>query len=410
LEEQSNSIQKKQTWDKAEYPETIMILTKTGEDLHLLKIAFREFYFNHGNKVEEPSKIQNHEFGLMGFDGVMKRHLKFSSLGGLVASLMLETPSDVFASNAQYDFPVLPIGEKGWRGADLIFDIDLKDLDLKCRLSHTYRTCISCSSSYAFGSQESCPKCDSNSFAESMLPCDRCVDGLKNEVLKLHRFLTSDIGISPDKITTYFSGNNGFHVHVLDDSFKDLNNHARADLAAYIMGVGILTDVIGAIKDTRSDFRVRFPVGGLDYGWRKRIAERLGISITSQKRLTNLIKELGGLEQFRRRVAEITREMGVRIDSQVTTDVHRVFRLPGTLNGKSGLTKILCVDLDSFDPFDESCQLSSREVTVKITLPKMKLRLNGERFNLAEEFVHVPMFMGVYLISKGLAHAVHFDS
>ena len=85
-----------------------MILTKTDEDLHLVRIAFREFYFNHGNKVEEPSRIQNREFGLMGFDGVMKRHLTFSSLGGLVASLILETPSDVFASNAQYDFPVTP--------------------------------------------------------------------------------------------------------------------------------------------------------------------------------------------------------------------------------------------------------------------------------------------------------------
>lgn len=397
-------------WDKCESPETIMILTKTEEDLHLVKIAFREFYFNHGNKIEEPSRIQNREFGLMGFDGVMKRHLTFSSLGGLVASLILETPSDVFASNAHYDFPVLPINEKGWRGADLIFDIDLKDLNLKCRQSHSFMTCYSCSSSYNSGSEECCPKCGSNNFAESMLPCDRCVNGLKNEVLKLHRFLTSDIGISPEKITTYFSGNNGFHVHVLDESFNELNNRARADLAAYIMGVGILADVIGVTKDTRNDFRVRFPIGGLDHGWRKRISQRIGISTTSQKRLTNLVKELGGLEQFRRRVAEITKEMGVRIDSQVTTDVHRVFRLPGTLNGKSGLTKILCADLNSFDPFDESCQLSNREVTVKIMLPKLKLRLKGERFNLTEDIVRVPVYMGVYLISKGLAHIVHFDS
>jgi DNA primase small subunit len=386
-----------------------MNVTKTGEDLHLIKMAFREFYFNHGNMVQELSKMQNREFGLMGFDGVMKRHLKFSNLGGLVASLVSDTPSDVFASNAQYDFPMLPITEKGWRGADLIFDIDLKDLDLKCRLSHSYMICSSCSSSCVCGSHESCQKCGSKSFAQSMLPCDRCVNGLKNEVLKLHRFLMSDIGISQEKIHTYFSGNNGFHVHVLDDSFNELNAQARADLAAYIMGVGILSDVIGATKDTQSGFRVTFPMGGLDYGWRKRISERLGISITSQKRLTNLIKELGGLELFRRRVGEITKEMGVRIDSQVTTDIHRVFRLPGTLNGKSGLTKILCADLNTFDPFDESCQLSSREVTVKITVPKLRLRLKGEKFNLTDETVCVPMFMGVYLITKGLAHAVHSD-
>lgn len=386
-----------------------MNVTKTGEDLHLVKMAFREFYFNHGATVQELSKMQNREFGLMGFDGVMKRHLKFSNLGGLVASLILETPSDVFASNAKYDFPMLPITEKGWRGADLIFDIDLKDLDLKCRLSHSYMVCSSCSSCCIYGSQESCKKCGSDSFALSMLPCDRCVTGLKNEVSKLHGFLTSDIGIGPEKIHTYFSGNNGFHVHVLDDSFNELTAQARADLAAYIMGVGILSDVIGATKDTKSGFRVRFPLGGLDYGWRKRISDKLGISIVSQKRLTNLINELGGLEQFRRRIGEIAKEMGVRIDSQVTTDVHRVFRLPGTLNGKSGLTKLLCVDLNSFDPFDNSCQLSSREVTVKITVQKLKLRLKGEKFNLTDEIVRVPIFLGVYLISKGLAHAVHSD-
>ncbi|MGI0044607.1 MAG: DNA primase small subunit domain-containing protein, partial [Nitrososphaeraceae archaeon] len=134
-----------------------MIPTKTGKDLQMMKAAFREFYFNNGNRIEEPVGIQNREFGLMGFDGVMKRHLKFSSLGRLVASLVLETPSDVFVSNAQYDFPVLPISEKGWRGADLIFDIDLKDLDLKCRLSHSYMTCFSCRSCYFLGSKDRCP-------------------------------------------------------------------------------------------------------------------------------------------------------------------------------------------------------------------------------------------------------------
>ncbi|MGI0042742.1 MAG: hypothetical protein ACRD47_03435, partial [Nitrososphaeraceae archaeon] len=70
------------------------------------------------------------------------------------------------------------------------------------------------------------------------------------------------------------------------------------------------------------------------------------------------------------------------------------------------LTKTLCLDLNSFDPFDESCQLSSREVAVEIMPPRLKLRLKGERFNLSEEIVRVPIFIGVYLISKGLAHAV----
>lgn len=382
-----------------------MIVLKTDKDLRLIKAAFKEFYFNRGSEIEVPNRMQNREFGLMGFNGAMKRHLEFSSLGGLVAFLLLETPSDVFSSNAQYHFPKLPISEKGWRGADLIFDIDVKDLDLKCKLSHSYSICSSCSTCY-FTSSEICPRCGSNHFAEVMLPCDSCIKGLKREVSKIHHFLINDIGINANKINTYFSGNNGFHVHVLDESFSDLNSQARADLASYVMGIGILADALGVRKDSRGDFYIKFPLGGLDYGWRKRISDRLGISITSQKKLTNLVHEIGGIEQFRKRVSEIAKEVGVRIDSQVTTDIHRVFRMPGTLNGKSGLTKTLCSDLDSFDPFYDACQLSEREVLIKIMLPRLKLRLRGERFNLMKDVAQVPLFVAVYLISKGLAHVL----
>jgi DNA primase small subunit len=80
--------------------------------------------------------------------------------------------------------------------------------------------------------------------------------------------------------------------------------------------------------------------------------------------------------------------------------------MPGTLNGKSGLTKIFCRDLDLFDPFDDACQLSEREVLVKLMLPRLKLRLKGQRFDLSKDTVRVPLFVAVYLISKGLAHTL----
>lgn len=383
-----------------------MILTTRESDLRLLKASFREFYFNHGKEITGPAKIQNREFGFMGFNGAMKRHLGFSSLGGLVAALVLETPSDVFTSNAQYDFPTFPITEKGWRGAELIFDIDLKDLDLECKQSHSYAICSSCGSCHILRPEKSCPMCRSVSVHSVVLPCDNCIKGLKNEVRKLHHLLVDDLGIDPETINTYFSGNNGFHVHVLDEAFADLNGHARADLAGYLMGTGLLTEVLGVRKDSRNEFRIKFPLGGMDYGWRKRICERLGISVSSQKKLARMIEQLGGINQFKARINEITNEMGIRIDSQVTTDIHRVFRLSGTLNGKSGLTKTLCTDLNSFDPFDEPCQLSKREVAVKVLLPQLKIRFKGERYNISNEDVSVPLFVAVYLISKGLAHAL----
>ena len=54
-------------------------------------------------------------------------------------------------------------------------------------------------------------------------------------------------------------------------------------------------------------------------------------------------------------------------------DVHRTFRMPDTLNSKSGLTKMGCIDLKSFDPLNDCCLLGGRdvEVKVKITSPQL---------------------------------------
>src|SRR5690606_709205 len=98
------------------------------------------------------------------------------------------------------------------------------------------------------------------------------------------------------------------------------------------------------------------------------------------------------------------RELGVRIDPQVTTDVHRVFRMPGTLNSKSGLAKIKCVDLDSFDPFVDACLIGDSKVVVKVKTP-VKLKLKGKAFNMSKESAELPAYAAVYLICKGLAEA-----
>jgi len=51
--------------------------------------------------------------------------------------LMTNVPSDVFCSYGYYSFPNLPMAEKDWTEADLIIDIDAKDLKLSCRKDHT---------------------------------------------------------------------------------------------------------------------------------------------------------------------------------------------------------------------------------------------------------------------------------
>ncbi|MGI0037197.1 MAG: DNA primase small subunit domain-containing protein, partial [Nitrososphaera sp.] len=318
--------------------------------------------------------MDQREFGysLFGQKGWI-RHLSFSSMGALVATLVKEAPSDVYCSNAFYRFPTYAMQEKDWLGAFLIFDIDGKDLDLPCVPSHSYLSCTNCRSAEPLHEQESafvCRSCGGSKADSVSIPCARCIEASKKELKKLIGFLTNDIGIDQRAIRTYFSGNNGFHIHVSDDQFAALDSPARSDLAGYISGAGLLPESVGVRKGNSDNLCVvKFPRGGISYGWRNKIAEKLKIDASSTLRLQHIVMQGGGYSSFKTGLDRITREMGVKIDAQVTTDVHRIFRMPGTLNGKSGLAKTLFVDADSFDPFRDSCVLGDNKVIVNLKCP-----------------------------------------
>ncbi len=374
----------------------------------IVRAAFREYYFKQ-KQVETPDSIEQREFGYSQFwiPG-MVRHLSFKSAGELAATLVKEAPADVYCSNALYRFPTLPMQEKQWLGADLIFDIDGKDLHLPCVPSHSYPVCSNCGrASPPVEKEYACPACGGKKADYVSIPCSKCVDGSKKEAARLVEFLTGDLGIAKDNVRIYFSGNNGFHFQVSDDSYRPLDSQARSDLVGYIAGVGLTAESVGVRRSPGSDLAfVKFPRSGLDYGWRKRVAEKLDISASSTIKLTNIVKEKGGYSGFKAELDRMTRQMGVRIDPQVTTDVHRVFRLPGTLNSKSGLAKVRChIDsLDSFDPFTDACLLGSTKVKVRMKT-HAKVRLKGQTFNISKEEVELPAFAAVYFICKGLADA-----
>src|SRR5574341_465637 len=371
-----------------------------------VRAAFREYYFKQ-KLVEPPNNIEQREFGYAQF-GIpgMVRHLSFKGAGELTATLVREVPSDVYCSNALYRFPTLPMQEKQWQGADLIFDIDGKDLHLSCVPAHSYPICSNCGhASPTLEKEYACPACGGRKADHVSIPCAKCIEGSKKEAARLIEFLTGDLGIAKNNIRLDFSGNNGFHFHICDDSYRPLDSQARSDLVGYLAGVGLIAESVGVRRSPGSDLAfVKFPRSGLDYGWRKRVAETLDISASSTIRLTNIVKEKGGYSAFKAELDRITRQMCVRIDPQVTTDVHRVFRLPGTLNSKSGLTKVRCdiARLESFDPFADACQLGSTKVKVKMKT-HAKARLKGQTFNIAKEEAELPAFAAVYFMCKGLA-------
>jgi DNA primase small subunit len=377
-----------------------------SRSLDVTRAAFREYYFRQSRLVEAPDAIDRREFGYAQFGTPgMVRHLSFNNAGELAATLVREVPSDVYCSNALYRFPTLQMQEKQWQGADLIFDIDGKDLGLSCVPSHTYHACTACGHVTPPGELKACPSCGGSKTNDISVPCGRCVDGSKKEVGRLVDLLSEDLGIDRTNIRTYFSGNNGFHLYVDDSSYRPLDSQARSDLVGYITGVGLMAESVGVRRSPGGDLAfVKFPKSGLGHGWRKKVADKLKIDTGSTIRLTHIVEEKGGYQGFKSELDRMTKEMGVRIDPQVTTDVHRVFRMPGTLNSKSGLAKVRVDDIESFDPFTDACLLGDSKVMVKMKAP-MKLKLKRENFNIAKETAELPAYAAIYLICKGLADA-----
>ncbi|MGB0026947.1 MAG: DNA primase small subunit domain-containing protein [Nitrososphaeraceae archaeon] len=374
-------------------------------DALFVRSAFREYYFNYSEIVEMPSRIKEREFGCMKFQTGMIRHLSFNNIKEVYATLIRDTPSDFYCSNAYYNFPSLAMQDKEWKGADLIFDIDAKDLVLPCESSHRYTICGNCGKLLET-THERCSICKTCTVRVESIPCSNCFAGLRKEVNKLIDILTEEIGIPYDNIGVYFSGNSGFHLYIHDVCFQLLDSRARSDLAGYILGNGIRPDLIGVRKLASDKFSIKFPRTGFRYGWSMRLARKLRINHSSASKLTNFIHEIGGYESFSQYILKYAKEIGIKIDPQVTIDVHRIFRHGGTLNGKSGLSKLRCLDVNKFDPLNDACLLGEKEVEVYVKPSNLKLKLKRRTFSIGPEKEKLPTFAAVYLICKGLATTI----
>src|SRR5207245_11795920 len=79
-------------------------------------------------------------------------------------------------------------------------------------------------------------------------------------------------------------------------------------------------------------------------------------------------------------VSKAVEKKSARIDTVVTTDIHRLIRMPGTLNGHTGLLAMKVPEerLDEFDPLTEPLAFQG-EMKVKVT-DSPGFRLGEERF------------------------------
>ncbi|MEM3522216.1 MAG: DNA primase small subunit domain-containing protein, partial [Candidatus Bathyarchaeia archaeon] len=98
----------------------------------------------------------------------------------------------------------------------------------------------------------------------------------------------------------------------------------------------------------------------------------------------------------------------VNIDTVVTTDIHRLIRLPETLNSKTGfrVVEININELDSFNPFDDALAFINKNEKVYIKdAPKFKLK--GETYGpFHEETRILPIEVAILLICKNRAFPI----
>jgi DNA primase small subunit len=413
----------------------------TSQRFEFLKSKFAEYYGGNLSSMRPPPSIIEREFGFLLFrERIMVRHRAFRDFESFTESLMSLIPSDVYYSTAYYEHPDLEMDRKGWRGSDVVFDVDADHIDTRCKETHDMWICPKCKVTRRGKKPVACPKCGYNKLDEKTWLCDRCLIAAKEEVLKLIEFLAEDFGIRSEEMHLFFSGHRGYHLHLISEKLKTLDEIQRKEIVDYVIALGLDPAEQGLYQDLLDD-RFVVVVGPelTQPGWRGRLARGIYQILTESKReqLLDLGFTRGATDQILSDRESIKNEwsrqmlwssfqdkwkidetvwknitekaldlvaLPARIDTVVTTDIHRLIRMPGTLNGKTGLraTDVDLDEIESFDPFSETTVFDG---TQKIHVDDSpEVRIWDRHFGpFVDETVEVPLAVAVLLVAKGVA-------
>ena len=388
----------------------------------LLKM-FRRYYKE--NEMPMPSRFGRREFGFMYFDrDFMQRHISFSNPTEMRRFMIAQVPKHSYYSTAYYRRPNAPtMEEKGWMGADLIFDLDADHLE---------------------GAEDM-------SYSQMM-------DQIKKEMINLlDSFLYNDLGFDEKDVGIYFSGGRGYHAHIELNDVTGLGSHERREIVDFVTSNGLdidrvfrqenvvrsVVNVKGQERNNISTFRTIPPEDS--GGWWLRMRNGLKDVVNDVcdqdtkdlKRTYPSIKSMSPktIESYRddliksrdvifvnNRMATLkkgTQDMLIKImkedvayrlsgevDEPVTADIKRLIRLPGSLHGKTGL-KVMPItrdELNGFDPLMDALPESytSDPITVNVKR-KTNIKINGERFDLDIGVTEVPEYAAVFLVGRRIA-------
>ena len=410
-----------------------------GPTLDWARGLFARYY--RSQDVEPPSRFGRREFAAFPFaqENLMRRHASFRSAEELRTFLRTEVPRHVYYSSAYYGQPDHPkMAGKEWLGADLIFDLDADHLRGAERLTYP---------------------------EQLALVRDRVRDLLED-------FLFGDFGVDPATTRLVFSGGRGYHVHVQGEEFLPLSSPERRELVEYVMGVGFdpATAVVETREDASNPVQVADADGGLETGrgrrgrgarpykrlvapetpgWRGRTTravqhllarwerigrdaaavemEGLGLSRTKARSLARTLIDEGragrirstlSLEVFPHEVPKefldlVLRQAAIEVqgetDAPVTTDIHRLIRLPNSLHGGTGLRVVPITPdtLDAFDPLRDALAPGLGDAPVEVELREMvdyRLGATNVRGAVGDRS-SVPPNVALFLVLRGEAAA-----
>ena len=382
-----------------------------------LRKCFRKYYFKQDNSVETPDLISSREFGYLPFGGFMTRHLQLNTAGELHALLVKESPLGVYCSCAYYENPTAVMPEKEWQGGDLSFDIDADDLELDCKKVHDRWICKQCQKIGNGLRPAKCVSCSGTRLFTLNWSCDKCLNGTKKEIIKLKELLMEDFAIQESGIHIFFSGDKGYHLIVDGSQYENVDQYGRAEIAQYMSLKGFETTLLGLSKRTTyNDALTRISNSG-NSGWRGRLYKffntrniewseyNLTENSTPEEKLVTLFYN-SKKSKFSKLIKDFITEFGVVIDPVVTTDIHRIFRLPGSLHEKTGLSKKRCLDIDQFNHSIDPVELSSDYVKINVKFsPGFKL-LDNEFGPYNNETLDLPEYAASYILANKLGEYV----
>jgi DNA primase small subunit len=398
--------------------------------------SFRRYYEDFSLKSRIPA-IEKREFGFISFEGWMQRHKSFQNEEELISFLKGSVPRDSYVSCAYYEDPGAEMDRKGWLGADLIFDIDADHIPTPCNKIHDEWTCSACGFAGKGVTPEKCPSCGAEKFNTSTWPCEICLETAKAETVKLLDALTEDFSFSQEEVRTFFSGHRGYHVHVESKAVEALDAVARKEIVDYVSGLGLKPSFYGLEENSAAANPYRELMLD-DFGWRRRMAEGVKAFLVSAdeqglvesglgKRETKAILqnrdtflkhwqekgEMGIIKGIGSATWNKILENGIglqsaRIDTVVTTDIHRLIRLQDTLHGKTGFkkTEFPASSIHDFDPFKAAVAFKGGAATVFVS-NSPEFKLGEQKFGpYKNQKVELPTAAAVFLVCRGRAEVV----